>query len=309
MSNGKSCVPRSLALKCRVVHLEDFTLLDENMECHFFKELKSRASSYFYPFQTFPNKEISHFTFEPVTIIYGDNGSGKSTLLNIIAEKLRLQRGTLYNRARFFKKYLSMCSYTSHKLLPENSSIITSDEIFNYMLNLRALNQGIDNNREEMFEDYLSHKFGDFKYHDLSDYDELKKTIEMRRKTQSRYVREHLQKNVTERSNGESAMHFFTERIKDNQLYLLDEPENSLSPAKQQELVKFLNDSARFFNCQFIIATHSPFLLSLDYAKIYDLDSVPVTTKNWYELPEVKVYADFFEKNRNKFNRNDNNNE
>ncbi|MQS51981.1 AAA family ATPase [Companilactobacillus mishanensis] len=288
-----------------MIYLEDFTLPDEDREWNFFRFLKSRASSDYYPFQIFPNKEINHFEFEPVTIIYGDNGSGKSTLLNIIAEKLRLQRGTLYNRARFFDDYLGMCSYTAHKLLPENSSMITSDEIFNYMLNLRALNQGIDNRREEIFEDYLDHKYGDFKFRSLDDYDELKKTIEMRRKTQSRYAREHLQKNVTERSNGESAMHFFAERIKENQLYLLDEPENSLSPAKQQELVKFLNDSARFFNCQFIIATHSPFLLSLDYAKIYDLDSTPVTIKKWYELPEVKVYADFFEKNRNKFKKND----
>lgn len=43
-------------------------------------------------------------------------------------------------------------------------------------------------------------------------------------------------------------------KIKDNGLYLLDEPENSLSPEKQQELVRFLEDSARFFGCQFVIA-------------------------------------------------------
>jgi len=285
-----------------MLYLEDFTLASENDEWDFFLKQKSRAFSDYYPFQLFPDKQVPTLQFEPVTILYGDNGSGKSSLLNIIAEKLGLTRGTLYNRSSFFEDYLTLCDYTMHVPLPEKSAIMTSDEVFNHMLNLRALNQGIDDKREDIFKDYLDHKFGDFHYRNLDDYDELRKTLEARRKTQSRYTREHLQKNVTERSNGESAMQFFAQRIQDNQLYLLDEPENSLSPARQQELVRLLADSARFFGCQFIIATHSPFLLALKGAKIYDLDTVPVITKRWYELPEVQVYAEFFATNRDKFN-------
>jgi len=285
-----------------VLYLEDFTLASENDEWQFFLKQKSRAFSDYYPFQLFPDKQVPTLQFEPVTILYGDNGSGKSSLLNIIAEKLGLTRGTLYNRSSFFEDYLALCDYTMHVPLPEKSAIMTSDEVFNHMLNLRALNQGIDDKREDIFKDYLDHKFGDFQYRNMDDYDELRKTLETRRKTQSRYTREHLQKNVTERSNGESAMQFFAQRIQDNQLYLLDEPENSLSPARQQELVRLLTDSARFFGCQFIIATHSPFLLALKGAKIYDLDTVPVVTKRWVELPEVQVYAEFFAANRDKFN-------
>ena len=284
-----------------MVYLEDFTLANEDQEWEFFIAQKSRAYSNYYPFQLFPVKQVPTLTFEPITILYGDNGSGKSSLLNVIAEKLGLKRGALYNRSSFFEDYLALCNYTMHVPLPEDSAIITSDEIFNYMLDLRALNQGIDNKRDEMFKDYLDHKFGTVEYHDLSDYDELKKTLETRRKTQSRYVRDNLQKNVVEHSNGESAMQFFTERIQDNQLYLLDEPENSLSPARQQELVQLLTDSARFFGCQFIIATHSPFVLALSGAKIYDLDTVPVVTKKWTDLPEVQVYAEFFRKHAGQF--------
>lgn len=285
-----------------MLYLEDFTLASENDEWDFFLKQKSRAFSDYYPFQLFPDKQVPTLQFEPVTILYGDNGSGKSSLLNIIAEKLGLTRGTLYNRSSFFEDYLTLCDYTMHVPLPEKSAIMTSDEVFNHMLNLRALNQGIDDKREDIFKDYLDHKFGDFHYRNLDDYDELRKTLEARRKTQSRYTRDHLQKNVTERSNGESAMQFFAQQIQDNQLYMLDEPENSLSPARQQELVRLLADSARFFGCQFIIATHSPFLLALKGAKIYDLDTVPVATKRWYELPEVRVYAEFFAANRDKFN-------
>ena len=66
-----------------------------------------------------------------------------------------------------------------------------------------------------------------------------------RSKTQSRYIRNTLVDNVREHSNGESAFIYFSDKIKENGLYLLDEPENSLSPERQQELRRFIEDSAR----------------------------------------------------------------
>ena len=84
-------------------------------------------------------------------------------------------------------------------------------------------------------------------------------------------------------------------------LYLLDEPENSLSAKLQEELAKFIEDSARFYGCQFIISTHSPFLLALKGARIYDLDAVPARVRRWTELENVRVYRDFFEKHRDAF--------
>ena len=107
--------------------------------------------------------------------------------------------------------------------------------------------------------------------------------------------------NVPEHSNGESAFIYFSNKIKENALYLLDEPENSLSSQKQLELQKFLQDSARFFGCQFIIATHSPFLLSMWGAKIYDLDEERADVKKWTELGNVRAYYDFFMEHRREF--------
>lgn len=106
---------------------------------------------------------------------------------------------------------------------------------------------------------------------------------------------------MREHSNGESAFIYFSEKISENGLYLLDEPENSLSPERQQELLRFLQDSARFFGCQFIIATHSPFLLSMNGAKIYDMDEEPVDVKRWTELDNVRAYYDFFKKHEHEF--------
>lgn len=119
--------------------------------------------------------------------------------------------------------------------------------------------------------------------------------------TQSKYIRKNLVDNVREHSNGESAFLYFSEKIQENGLYLLDEPENSLSPQKQQELLKFLEDSARFFGCQFIMATHSPFLLSMKGAKIYDMDEEPVDVKRWTELENVREYYRFFKKYEDEF--------
>ena len=119
--------------------------------------------------------------------------------------------------------------------------------------------------------------------------------------SQSKFVRKNLMDNVREHSNGESAFLYFSDKIKENGLYLLDEPENSLSPKRQQELLRFLEDSARFFGCQFIIATHSPFLLSMKGAKIYDMDENPINVKKWTELENVREYYEFFKSREKEF--------
>ena len=107
--------------------------------------------------------------------------------------------------------------------------------------------------------------------------------------------------NVREHSNGESAFLYFSDKIQENALFLLDEPENSLAAGLQIKLAEFIADSARFFGCQFIIATHSPFLLSMAGAKVYDLDAVPVCERKWTELENMKVYAEFFMGHRDEF--------
>ena len=185
--------------------------------------------------------------------------------------------------------------------IPGGSCIITSDDVFDHMIALRELNDGIDHRREEVFEEYLDHKYSKFQLSSMEDYDQLKKIVRARKKTQSRYVREELGMNVRTFSNGESAFRYFTNKITEDRLYLLDEPENSLSPECQMELCQFISDSARFMGCQFVISTHSPFLLSMKGAKIYDLDGDPVNVRRWTELKNVRTYYDFFKQHQNAF--------
>ena len=156
-------------------------------------------------------------------------------------------------------------------------------------------------NKSNFFQDYLDAKYADFQMRSMDDYERLKKVTKARRLTQSRYVRSELMDNIREYSNGESAFIYFSEKITENGLFLLDEPENSLSPARQQDLVKFLEDSARFFGCQFVISTHSPFLLAMRGAKIYDLDEDPADVKKWTELENVRAYYTFFRDHSEEF--------
>lgn len=115
------------------------------------------------------------------------------------------------------------------------------------------------------------------------------------------FIQRTVGKEVKLNSNGETALKYFDTKIKNNTLYCLDEPENSLSPKLQIELAKFLEKAARYYDCQFIIATHSPFLLAMEGARIYDLDETPVDIKNWWELENTKTYFGFFEKHRHLF--------
>ncbi len=288
-----------------MVYIDYITFPDREKEYDYLLSMKRTCHDSFYPIKILSEKSFERIDFEPITILYGGNGSGKTTALNVIAEKLQLQRESVYNRSEFFEQYVSWCSVGLNEPIPKESCIITSDDVFDYMLNIRTVNNGIDRKRQDLFEEFLDAKFSDFKFRSLDDYEQLKKVnfARSKRGSQSKYVRQNLMDNVREFSNGESAFMYFSNKITENALFVLDEPENSLSAERQLELVKFLEDSARFFQCQFIISTHSPFLLSMRGAKIYDLDENPVDVKKWTELGTVRTYFDFFKKHEDEFER------
>ena len=284
-----------------MIYLKKFCFPDEDMEYRFILGIKKQCYNTFYPFKILSKNKLTKLEFDPITILYGGNGSGKSTALNIITEKLSIQRESIYNKSSFYQDYLNMCEAEIIGRIPKCSRNITSDDVFDYMFSVRTVNDGIDDRREELFADYLETKYAHFKMRSLEDYEQLKKINTTRRYTQSKYVKKNLMGNIRELSNGESAYMYFTEKIVEDGLYLLDEPENSLSPQKQLELAHFIEESARFFGCQFIISTHSPFFLVMKDAKIYDLDEMPVQVKKWTQLESVRFYYDFFKERESEF--------
>ena len=290
-----------------MIYLSEFRLPDEKEETGYIispsAELNMQCYNQFstYPFKIFPQKGLGGIEFSDITVFYGLNGCGKSTLLNVISQRLRLYRGTGFNDSPSFGSYLKLCEYETApgKKIPAGSEIITSDGVFDYLLDLRAVNEGVSRRREEIFEEYRDEhseeKYG-YTLMSLGDYDNFKRHLEANRKTKSQFTKERMKHlDIPGKSNGETAFGYFTQRIKENALYLLDEPENSISAPLQDELKRFIYDSARFYKCQFIIATHSPFLLSLPGAKIYDLSETPVAVKRWTELETVRLYKRLFE--------------
>ena len=284
-----------------MLYLNTFIFPNADMEFDFIIEEKRNCYDSFYPFKILSKNEFERIDFEPITILYGGNGSGKSTALNVIAEKTKINRDSIYNKSNFYSDYVRLCDVYVENDIPDNSRIITSDDVFDYMLNIRNINEGIDEKRDEIFEEYLEAKYSSFQMQSIEDYEELKKINNARRRTQSKFVRENLMDNVREYSNGENAFRYFIEKIDENGLYILDEPENSLSPKRQLELVKFIEDSARFLECQFIISTHSPFILAMKGAKIYNLDENPVSIEKWTDLENVQIYYKFFNEHKNEF--------
>lgn len=100
-------------------------------------------------------------------------------------------------------------------------------------------------------------------------------------------------------SNGETTLNILEEEIEPDKLYLLDETEVSLSPQNQVKLAEKINEMARYLGVQFIIATHSPFMLGILDAKIYNLDTKTYKVQSWNELENVRYFYDFFKSRRN----------
>lgn len=287
-----------------MILLKSFYFASSSSEDNFFdlsKEGRMTCFNSYYPFRILSRKSFSCIDCDtPITILYGGNGSGKTTALNIIAEKLHLTRIALYNRTQFLEQYLSLCTYKADNQYPKKGTIITSDDVFNYMLNVRAVNQDVDFNRKKLFEEYnkvISKPRRELLHVNFEDEKNVKtfdKNMAIINNSKSGFVKKTMKNNVREHSNGESALRYFMEKIEKNALYLLDEPENSLSAKNQILLAKYIEDSAWACDCQFIIATHSPFLLAMKRSKIYDLDDDPVSIKKWTELESIKCYRDFF---------------
>lgn len=182
-----------------MVYLSGFRFPDRAQEANYMAfSPRARQTCYdsYYPFGLFEGRTLPELDFLEITILYGGNGSGKTTLLNVMADALRLYRRAEYNRTPFFDDYARLCEPRTMRPIPTGSMILTSDDVFDYMLDLRALNDGVDMRREQMFADYNDLRRERFQMHGMKDYDRLKQVSAARRYSQSQMAHRTLPANV-----------------------------------------------------------------------------------------------------------------
>lgn len=197
---------------------------------------------------------------QTVTFFVGENGSGKSTLLEAIADQVGFHTaGGSRQNVRAYNVHASE-SYLGDYLRLSWMPKVT-DGFF-----LRA----------ETFYQFASHI-------DEVDEDGFKS---------------YGGKSLHHQSHGESFLSLFQHRFREKAIYLLDEPEAALSPAKQLTLLRVLHDLEKEQNVQFIIATHSPILLGYPNAKIYEFDET-IHEVAYEETSHVQI-STYFLRNREK---------
>ncbi|WP_314061774.1 AAA family ATPase [uncultured Vagococcus sp.] len=248
-----------------------------------------------YPYNSLKQYSGEVIVFDGITLLYGSNGSGKSTLLNLLASKLEIpgaEPPKVWGQTDYFAQYTVESSLSFEeddlgrdRIVPENSRYLKSEDILYEIKKIQQeaiLREGYLYERKQlgMTKDQLLIHKASFK---------MDQQIERRQFAQEKY------------SNGETAMQIYEDYLQPEGLYLLDEPEASLSPANQLKLAALITEAARFLKCQFVIASHSPFLLGSLEGTIYNLDQVGMPTKAWTELENIRTYQQFFANHQDEF--------
>src|SRR6266851_6062835 len=94
-------------------------------------------------------------------------------------------------------------------------------------------------------------------------------------------------------SHGEGFLRFFEERCQRQGIFIFDEPESALSPARQMEFLKLLRRMDKSGICQVIMATHSPMLMAYPNARLLRLSKYGLETVTVLETDHYKIMQEF----------------
>ena len=94
-------------------------------------------------------------------------------------------------------------------------------------------------------------------------------------------------------SHGEGFMRFFEERCQRQGIYIIDEPEAALSPARQMEFLKLMRRMEDSTICQVVMATHSPMLMAYPGARLLRLSKYGLQPVTVEQTDHYKVMREF----------------
>lgn len=99
-------------------------------------------------------------------------------------------------------------------------------------------------------------------------------------------------KSLHEQSHGESFLALFANRFEQG-LYILDEPEAALSPQRQLSFLRIIHELEKPGHAQFLIATHSPILLSYPGAVLFAMDANGIRQTTCSDTDHFRITRDF----------------
>ena len=212
-----------------------------------------------YPLTVPAVQEIESLRFSPgVTVLAGENGSGKSTLIEAIAVAagFNAEGGTKNFRTETTPQDASLADALTLVRNPGR-------ERDGYFLRAESGYVGATYLNEVYNDDRLTSPYGD----------------------------------LHRRSHGESFMDIFQNRFRTSRdcLFILDEIESALSPARQMEFLGLMHRHLAQ-GSSFLVSTHSPILMSYPGSRLYWLDESGITEKDWRETDHVILLKTFLDR-------------
>jgi len=216
-----------------------------------------------------------------VTIFIGDNGCGKSTLLESIALNLNLpligghiKDHAGFEAARLLQPYIEIeWKHQTHK-----GFFFRAEDFSDFVNSVENENRKIANDLID-----LKGKVDDSIINQMSE--SMNYSLHRMRKDYG--------ENMQAFSHGEAYLKILQTRIGDKGIFILDEPEAALSPLRQLSLIFFIIEVLRNRNTQFIISTHSPILMGIPEALIYEIRGDSMEQVSYKETDHYRITNTF----------------
>ncbi|MFT6321079.1 MAG: putative ATPase, partial [Granulosicoccus sp.] len=218
-------------------------------------------------------KNLDELIFEKnISFFVGENGSGKSTILEAIAAysevplagSHRLEDDESLAAANELANYLSI-RYTEKT---RKGFFVRAEDFIGFSRNIKNQIRELDQEIKEVKDTFTG---GD-----------IKLTLGTIEGEKNQLIKRYSH-DLEAMSHGEGFMKFFTSRITGKGLYLIDEPEAALSPTRQLSLLSLIIEKVKQTGSHFIIATHSPIIMSLPESEVFYFQDGKISKVNYRE--------------------------